>query len=255
MATLDALNKTQLELLKRYDGSFKKLEDKANVLKHEWQKIADSAKKQIDTTNRLVNEKVEWADREVWNAINNIPIINLFSNPELSTDDDGNVKGLTVGYRAAIKTFKMDVENDTGGAWWQAGGRRLKITIEANDDADGINCCGNWYLALRLNNILTSIPTNATGIPLTYSFDYKILSKTSNKSIIKIGWEVSKTLNSDVSSEWKKAHMVYTHPAQRGYFISFYPKEKNARMEILLKNIVIAPGVVGDKFSNYTIGV
>lgn len=63
--TLEALNETQLELLRRYDNQFRKLEDKANGLKQEWQSIADSAKKQIDTTNKLVNEKIDWADRRV----------------------------------------------------------------------------------------------------------------------------------------------------------------------------------------------
>jgi len=70
-STLGALNQTQLELLQRYDRQFKKLDDKANALKLEWQKIADSAKKQIDTTNKLVNDKVQWADTQVNNLISN----------------------------------------------------------------------------------------------------------------------------------------------------------------------------------------
>ena len=78
MANLSALNETQLKLLQRYDGQFRKLEDKANALKHEWQKIANEAKKQIDTTNRLVNEKIEWADREVRNLISNAHASTVF---------------------------------------------------------------------------------------------------------------------------------------------------------------------------------
>ena len=78
MANLSALNETQLKLLQRYDGQFRKLEDKANALKHEWQKIANEAKKQIDTTNRLVNEKIEWADREVKNLISNAHASTVF---------------------------------------------------------------------------------------------------------------------------------------------------------------------------------
>ena len=69
--SIQSLNETQLELLKRYDGSFRKLDDKANALKKDWQKIADSAKKQIDTTNKLVNDKVKWADTQVSNLISN----------------------------------------------------------------------------------------------------------------------------------------------------------------------------------------
>ncbi|SFP60314.1 hypothetical protein [Hydrogenimonas thermophila] len=63
-STLDALNQAQLELLQRYDGQFQKLEDKANALSLEWQKVADDAKKQIDTTNELVNDKID--DLDTW---------------------------------------------------------------------------------------------------------------------------------------------------------------------------------------------
>lgn len=243
--TLEALNATQVELLSRYDGEFTKLEDKANGLKVEWQQVADDARDQIDTTNQLVNDKIDWADKEMKDALSTMPIINLFTNPSLETDSDGNVLGLSAGVIAHLD-ISIEVEQDTNTDWWRPGGNRLHIKATAHDDdSEG------WFSALQISNV-GSIPTNANGVPLTYSFEYKVINRTSDKSNIKIGWERGEDLNSEPSDDWKKAYFVYTIPGQRGFFMSVYPGEKAASIEILVRNIVIAPGIVGDKFSNYT---
>jgi hypothetical protein len=227
------------------------------------QQVAALVSKTGELTERVVTQADRW-DKQVRDEIKRLeewkqkakeeyPVINLFSNPGLSTDEKGHVRGIIVGYNAAMALISIKSEADSNSAWWQSGGRRLRIAVKANSAKNGVNCCGNWYCALRLSNHPTSIPTNAAGVPLTYTFDYKVIKRTSSKGRIRIGWEQGKDIDSTPDSKWKKAYYVYTHPAQRLYFISFYPGEPNAEIEILLRNLVVAPGVTSNRFSNYVL--
>jgi hypothetical protein len=205
-------------------------------------------------------KKIMSNQSEIVNKITNIweslPIINLFTNPDLDIGFRKQVKGIAVGYSAAIDYILINVEEDNNLSYWQKSDRRLRISVKANGSSTGVNCCGNWYCALLATGISTNIRINTELTPITYFFEYKVIKRTSSKGYIKIGWEKGSVLDTTVTgetSEWKKAILHYTDPFQRGYFISFYPGEPNAEIEILLRNIVIAPGKVMDKFSNLTI--
>ena len=111
--SIQSLNETQLELLKRYDGSFKKLDDKANALKLEWQKIADSAKKQIDTTNKLVNEKVQWAEGEINSFKDNVIKESAYMYRKVNDENTDISEIIHEWLQSGIKTLDLaiNVEN------------------------------------------------------------------------------------------------------------------------------------------------
>jgi len=223
--------------------------------------VIDLVKGKFSEWDNRVNHKITWADGEVKKEIHNLeswkenirkeyPVINLFKNPSLETDKNG-IKNLVVGYNSHC-SVEFSVEDDTGSGWWRRGGKRLKVKVSA-DGSDGSGCCGSWYASLLATGVATSIPTNVSNpVPITYMFEYKVISKT-DKAFMKIGWETGATIDSSISEEWKIAYKVITNPAQRMYFASFYPGENNGQIEVLIRNILIAPGIV-NKFSNYIIG-